>query len=201
MKYLAIDTSSKYVTVLANGTKTAALFDADCALQHSVLLMDKVEKAFGEAELTPQECDFFACVVGPGSFTGIRIGIATTKGFCLATGKKALPVTSFEVIAYHAESENVLAVIDAAHGFYYACGFDRAREITYAPAYVSEAEVKRLSERYTVWGFEALPFPYRKADMADGLKRAVERKCKTGQGPLEALYLRRSQAEENLKTR
>lgn len=201
MNVLAIDTSSKYLTVWAQRGETRCLLhDRDCALQHSVLLMDKVDEAFRTAALTPQACDAFACVVGPGSFTGIRIGISTVKGFCLATGKRGIPVTSFEVIAYHAESENVLAVIDAAHGCYYVCGYNAAREVTYAPAYVPAAEVERLAERYTVWGFEDLPFPHRKADMADGLVRAVTALW-TREQPLAALYLRKSQAEENLKSK
>ena len=80
--YLALDTSSRYLTVLAvKGEKKVLRHSADCAMQHSVRLMGEVEAALEEAGLTPAECDFFAAVTGPGSFTGIRIGIATAKGF------------------------------------------------------------------------------------------------------------------------
>ncbi|MGN0822516.1 MAG: tRNA (adenosine(37)-N6)-threonylcarbamoyltransferase complex dimerization subunit type 1 TsaB, partial [Candidatus Gallimonas sp.] len=91
MNFLAIDTSGKHLTVLAQkGEKTVSLFERDCALRHSVLVMDKIDEALSRADLRPAECDFFAAVVGPGSFTGIRIGISTVKGLCLACGKPAL---------------------------------------------------------------------------------------------------------------
>ena len=58
--------------------------------------------------MTLGDCDFFAAVVGAGSFTGIRIGISAVKGFCAATGKPALPITSFDVAAYNTiDSEDV----------------------------------------------------------------------------------------------
>ena len=74
----------------------------DCAMRHSVRLMGAIDGVLKEAKLSLDECDFFSAVVGAGSFTGIRIGIATAKGFCLAEGKPSLPVTSFDVAAYNA---------------------------------------------------------------------------------------------------
>lgn len=87
--FIAIDTSSRYLTVVAQkGERFVLRHLPECAMQHSVILMDEIDKALDELSLTPAECDFFAAVVGPGSFTGIRIGIAAVKGFALATGKK-----------------------------------------------------------------------------------------------------------------
>ena len=73
MNYLAIDTSSKYLTVIAcrEGTESV-VFASDCALQHSVRLMDAIENAMAQANLGVSDCDFFCAVTGPGSFTGIR---------------------------------------------------------------------------------------------------------------------------------
>ena len=90
--FLAIDTSSKYMTVLAaKDGKTFVSYVPDCAMRHSMLLMGEIDKVLSEAELSLNDCDFFSAVVGAGSFTGIRIGISTIKGFCLAAGKPSLP--------------------------------------------------------------------------------------------------------------
>ena len=124
--FLAIDTSSKYMTVLAaKDGKTFVSYVPDCAMRHSMLLMGEIDKVLSEAELSLNDCDFFSAVVGAGSFTGIRIGISTIKGFCLAAGKPSLPVTSFAVAAYNAiDGERPLCLVDALHGNCYVCGFD-----------------------------------------------------------------------------
>ena len=95
--FLAVDTSSRYLTVLAvKDGKPFLRHLPDCAMRHSVMLMDEIDKTLTQAGLTPAECGFFCAVTGPGSFTGIRIGISAMKGFALGTGKKLKPVTSFD---------------------------------------------------------------------------------------------------------
>lgn len=195
-KYLAIDTSSRYLTVLAvNGGKKVLRHIPDCAMQHSVVLMDEIDKALKEASLTPGECDYFAAVTGPGSFTGIRIGIATVKGFALATGKQLKSVTAFELIAYNVNSEKpFLVAVDAAHGHYYISGYEHGKA-DIQPCYLSHSEVAAL--KLPVYGFENLPFEnYEKLDVKACLERAVEM-CETSLD-MHALYVRKSQAEENL---
>ena len=196
--FLAVDTSSKYLTVLAvKGEKKVLRFLSDCALKHSVVLMDEVDKALKEASLTPEECDFFAAVTGPGSFTGIRIGISTVKGFAVATGKPLVSVTAFELLAYNVEDDNFYTVIDAAHSHYYVCGFDKNKEVILAPGYLSEEETQKKGNLY---GFEDLRLSnYKKLDIEKCLHPAVEAKSAHLSQRMEALYVRKSQAEENRK--
>ena len=81
MNFLAIDTANEYLTVIASKAgKAKVLFEPQCGMQHSVRLMGAVEEALAGADLPLGECDFFAAVTGPGSFTGIRIGISAAKG-------------------------------------------------------------------------------------------------------------------------
>ncbi|MFR1984318.1 MAG: tRNA (adenosine(37)-N6)-threonylcarbamoyltransferase complex dimerization subunit type 1 TsaB [Christensenellaceae bacterium] len=205
--FLAIDTSSKYMTVLAaKEGQTFFSHTPDCAMRHSVRLMGAIDGVLKEAKLSLDECDFFSAVVGAGSFTGIRIGIATAKGFCLAEGKPSLPVTSFDVAAYNAlDGERALALVDALHGNYYACGFDE-RKNKILPACLSLGEeVLRLIGRATFL-FHGGVAPVReaavrKADPVEGLKRALAALSKDAEnfGELSALYIRKSQAEENRK--
>lgn len=199
--FIAIDTSSRYLTVVAQKGKGFVLRHLpECAMQHSVILMDEIDKALDELSLTPAECDFFAAVVGPGSFTGIRIGIAAVKGFALATGKKLLAITSFDLLAYNAVDEKFCAVIDAGRGSYYACGYavgaDGKKCVVLPPCYLSGADVSAL--KIPLYGFEDLPFEgYTKIDVKNCLRPAV---CANQAGladEIYALYVRKSQAEEN----
>ncbi len=194
--YLAVDTSSKYMTVLAvKGGKRVLKYKKECAMQHSVLLMPEIDSALKEAGLTPQECDFFAAVTGPGSFTGIRIGISTVKGLSVGADKPALGVTSFDLIAYNVKDENFCVVIDAAHAHYYVCGYLSCGNINMPPRYMSEEEVLALG--VPLYGFEELALAnYTKIDAGECLEKAVISAARKPFGQLHALYVRKSQAEE-----
>lgn len=193
--FLAIDTSSRYLTVVARkGENTVTRHLPDCAMQHSVILMGEIENAFAELNLKPSECDFFAAVTGPGSFTGIRIGIATAKGLALATGKPLKSVTAFDLIAYNVSVPEFYAVIDAAHSHYYVCGF-KGNKVTLPPCYMSKEQVSALGG--ALFGFENLCLDnYTALDIKDCLRPVAE--AAEVAGELHALYVRKSQAEENL---
>lgn len=198
MKFLAIDTSSKRLTVAARGEKTVLREAPDCAMQHSVRLMDEIDAALSEAGLSPAACDFFACVVGPGSFTGIRIGIATVKGLCTALGKPALAVTSFDCLAYAEKSGKKLALVDAGHGCFYGCGYDGV-EISSPAKYMSREETEALiAEGYAPVSAEELPIPSKLLPAGEGLLAAAEALSGNAApcAQLEAVYLRKSSAEE-----
>ncbi len=195
MKFLAIDTGAKKLTVAAKNGEEEVALSLDCAMQHSVRLFETIEEVLSRARLTLAELDFIACVVGPGSFTGIRIGISAVKGLCFAAEKPALVVTSFEEIAYDGEGKRI-AVVDAGHGYVYAEGFGVELTAGYYPfeevaAYALAAGARLLSAEYEGMGVE-------KTDAARGLLRAAEAKsgeCASSE-MLAALYLRRSAAEE-----
>lgn len=194
--YLAIDTSAGYLTVLAvKGENKVLKHIPDCAMQHSVILMDETDKVMDKAELDPCECDFFCAVTGPGSFTGIRIGIATAKGFALAAGKKLLGVTAFELAAYTVNSENFYAVVDAAHSHYYVCGFGKDKKVTLPPCYMPKNKVEALGA--PLYGFTDADLKnYTRLQPDKCLFAAVEAKKSSLTDDISALYVRKSQAEE-----
>ena len=194
--FLAVDTSSKYMTVLAVKDGRCVLrHKEECAMQHSVLLMPEVDEVLKEADLKLSECDFVCAVTGPGSFTGIRIGISTVKGLAVGADKPEAGVTSFDLIAYNVKDENFCVVIDAAHSHYYACGYARSGEVNIPPCYLSEDEV--LALRLPLYGFEQLNLKnYTKLNAGDCLEKAVLEISKKPFEKLHALYVRKSQAEE-----
>ena len=194
--YLAIDTSSRYLTVVAKkGENLIVRHLPDCAMKHSQIVMDEVEKGMAEANLPPRECDFFCAVTGPGSFTGIRIGISTVKGLAMGAGKPLLGITSFDLVAYNVNSENFCVVIDAAHSHFYVKGYGKG---AFSPAYLSLEEVQNLN--CPLYGFEDLPLNnYTKVDIKNCLPAAVEAAKGGLSADIAALYVRKSQAEEGRK--
>lgn len=213
MKFLAIDTANEYLCVVAyNDGKTACAFLPNCTMRHSTQLMAQVDKALSECDLTLPACDFFAAVVGAGSFTGIRIGVSAAKGFCLACEKPSIPVTSFEVAAYNAlgQDAKTLCLVDALHDAYYVCGFDEEKRVIYPPAYLTEDQVLALKqEGYALralrasdeWSIGiAKKTSVQACDPARGLLAAVLAKAEKGEfGALDAVYVRKSSAEINLE--
>ncbi|MDE7157970.1 MAG: tRNA (adenosine(37)-N6)-threonylcarbamoyltransferase complex dimerization subunit type 1 TsaB [Clostridiales bacterium] len=203
MNFLAIDTSGKRLTVVAcKNDKKYSSEICDCLHAHSVRLMEEIENVLHQAELTPAECDFFCAVVGAGSFTGIRIGISTVKGLCLACGKPALAVTSFDTLAYAERNGKTLALVDAGRGFYYACAYGEDGEEKISPRYLSTEEVTAIiNEGYTPVSGEPLSLATKQVNPAEGLFHAAAKKHKetAPAQTLAALYLRKSSAEENAK--
>lgn len=197
------------VVARKNG-ETFSAFLPDCAMSHSVLLMETVDNLLKRADMRLDECDFFAATVGAGSFTGIRIGISAVKGFALAMGKPTLGVTSFDTLAYNAidgsewKSGKILCLINALHDCYYACGYEKG-EVVYAPAFLTEAEVLELAERgFSLVAGEELPIASKASvkivSPLVGLQNAVSvlSQKENAFGELAALYVRKSSAEMNL---
>jgi len=201
--FLAVDTSSRHLTVVAcKGDKKTINHIPDCAMNHSVVLMDEIDRALNQAGLTPAECDFFAAVTGPGSFTGIRIGISCVKGYATALNKRAVGVTAFDMLSYNVNSGcDYLVAVDAAHGNFYVCGYAADGACNLQPCCLSLQAVEELKR--PVYGFEELPFNgYTRLNVSECLYPAVLAKiAEGGEGGLFALYVKRSQAEEERAAR
>ena len=132
MKILAIDTSSKICSV-------AVLEDKDVIIEkhiedtktHSEKLMPIIDEILKECNLELKDFDLFACGIGPGSFTGVRIGVSTIKAFCDVTGIPVVGVNSLESLAYNTfdtniydKTEIICSIIDAKNDNVY-CGIYR----------------------------------------------------------------------------
>ena len=200
MNYLAIDTANKNLTVIiCKDGNIYKYYDEECGVNHSVELMPRVEELATKVGFDFKSADFFACVTGAGSFTGIRIGVATIKAMCFAFNKPCLAITSFDALAYNKSDGKILAIIDAKHDGYYVCGYDNG-VVDLAPSYVCGEEVKKLSESYKLVSTTSIPVADSEiVSISDGLIKAIERKMDSLTFDTEALtplYVRKSQAEE-----
>ena len=199
MNYLAIDTSGNHLTVIAkNGENTCTHFEENCGVKHSTALMPAVESVLEEAKLELKDLDFIACVVGAGSFTGIRIGVATVKALCFALSIPALAITSFDTLSFNETGER-FAVIDAGHNGYYVCGYDKDDSVIFPPEYMLEDDLKKVIESKKVVSYTDIErVGAKKVNAKDGLVLAIEKKKGSLISPdeLSPLYCRKSQAEE-----
>lgn len=209
IRILCLDTSAKSLTVgiagIENGVRYAdGVYLPDCGLTHSEIMMREVDRGLSERGLTLEDFDAFASVVGPGSFTGIRIGVTTVRALCQALGKKCLAVNSLERLAYHADSGRICAV-DAMHGKLYCAVYGEDGGEIAAPFVCERDSFGEVTVRYpySVFADFALEGAFACEDplrcLCDcALDKAIAEKW-IDYRELQPLYLRNSQAEETLR--
>ena len=124
MNILAIDTSTDYLSLaILKDDRPAAKFHKKADRRHSILLVPMIGKLVKKAKLNIGKIDCFAISVGPGSFTGLRIGVTVVKGLAYALKKKIVAVPTLDVIADNAKSFKgvICPVLDARKNKVYAC--------------------------------------------------------------------------------
>ncbi len=201
MKCLAIDTSGDHLTVaLIDGESVVYEFCQDTGLRHSISLMSYIEKVLDKVGVKISDIDVYSCVIGPGSFTGIRIGVSTVKAFSYANDKPVLPVTSFDVLEYNKPCGKNIAVIDARHDNYYALIYEDNVAVK-EPSFITKEEIIKLKGEYDVLSSVDSDITTVKCDLLNGLVNAVKDKLNTSITDRESLiplYVKKSQAEEGL---
>lgn len=108
MKILSIDTASNVcgVSILENNELICKL-DTNTGRTHSENLMPMIQNTFDKTGLTLKDIELIVCDIGPGSFTGIRIGVATAKAFLDSLQIPCIGVSSLEVLAYNIVKESI----------------------------------------------------------------------------------------------
>ena len=124
---LALDTSTSLATIaIAVGEKVAAesTFNTDRTL--SARLIPEIERLLALAGVDIADIDLFAASIGPGSFTGVRGGVATIQGLALAGGKPCVGFSSLTLLAmnFPLAAHPVCALLDARKSEVYAALFD-----------------------------------------------------------------------------
>lgn len=116
MKILALDTSSASGSIaVLSGQKLLAEVTIGNVGKHSDWLMPSIDSLLKDLNISINEIDIFAVDIGPGSFTGLRIGISTIKGLAWPLGKKIVGVSTLEALALNlrASGVTVCPILDA----------------------------------------------------------------------------------------
>ncbi len=139
MRCLFIDTSSNYLSLalISNGqvlTKKVC----KASLEHSKYGMLGIEEIYKKTSLKPDDIDKIFIVNGPGSWTGIRIGVTLAKVYAWALQKEIIPVSSLKAYALsYSGYDYYLSVIDARRGYVYAGIYDHKYEEILLEQYIS----------------------------------------------------------------
>lgn len=124
LKILGIDTSSRVLSI-AFGKDDSIAIEENHLLDkmHSSFLIPKIKGLLDKAGVSIEEVDGFIVGLGPGSFTGLRIGVSAVKGFGIAMKKPCIGIPSIDCIAMNADGKSALVVpiIDAKRNQVY-CG-------------------------------------------------------------------------------
>lgn len=128
MKVLSIDTSTMIGGVAVMDEKSGLLAEVRAKVKtgHSGRLMPEIEEALKRASLSITEVDAICVTTGPGSFTGLRIGLSTAKGLSYSTGLPIVTVPTLEALAWNFPNFHcpVCPVLDARKKEVYAAVFD-----------------------------------------------------------------------------
>ena len=227
MKILSLDSSSvtASVSVTENGMIIAEGF-VNNGLTHSQTLMPLVQETLDKSGVLIKDIDLFAVTHGPGSFTGVRIGIASVKGMADALGKPCIPVSSLEAATepFRDSGAYVCAVMDARCSQVYTASFYEGRRLCEDRAiYIDQLgeELKQAGHKIILTGdgaalcYEKLKDTVPNLSAADENIRYIhassigfiaERKINNGENTVKSkelipFYLRLPQAERELQNK
>ena len=127
---IALSTAFKKALIGVSVNEKRDTFELDSTCKHSENLLLSLDALLDKMDISIDQNDCFGVVVGPGSFTGVRIAISLVKGL-LAGGRneKIVTLTTFELMAYtyinqYQPKENFVCIIDALSDLYFVCEFD-----------------------------------------------------------------------------
>jgi tRNA threonylcarbamoyladenosine biosynthesis protein TsaB len=221
MKILAIETSTMLGGVaIADEKGLIAETRLNVKSTHSERLMATIDEQLRQSDLVLGDIDVFAVASGPGSFTGLRIGLSTAKGLCYATGKPLVMVPTLEAFArsFPFSKHPVCVMLDARRGEVYAAVFqwdggfvklldevsaapeDLFRDVASPVVLAGEGALVYRERLVAVLGERAMFAPLEKmvpspADVAMlGLEKALQGEF-TDASSAEPFYIRKSEAE------
>lgn len=120
---------------------------------HSEVVLPLIKEVMDESNSAQNDIDYYACTVGPGSFTGIRIGVSTIKGMAVVTNKPAIEISSTEALARSVDAINansdtyLLACFDARNKRVFASVFDsQMNQVVEENAFAAEDLITKMFE-------------------------------------------------------
>ncbi len=120
MKILGIDTSTKFLCLGVYDEGRIYQYNLECGRKISSLLTPTIKRVVEALNWQASDIDYFACGLGPGSFTGLRIAVATIKGMAWSLNKPLLGISSLDILAKNAAADAVvIPAIDAKRNLIY----------------------------------------------------------------------------------
>lgn len=207
---IAISTAFKKALIGIKINDSVGFRELDSNCKHSENILLNINELLEELNFTLEDNDCYSVVVGPGSFTGLRIGISLIKGFLAGGGKKNIvTLTTNELMAYtylkdRQLSDEFYTVIDALSGMYFVCKFSSFGEKIGEERLVQKDELETLNGIKVGLQEESVEAVDYYVDItASQLLELSLKKQNEGEfirpEMLAPLYIRKSQAEVNLE--
>lgn len=217
MLVLAIDSTSDAATaaVVSDGALLCE-YTQNQKKTHSVKLLPLIEGMLKDMDLSLTDIDVFACGIGPGSFTGVRIGAATIRSFCDSLKKPAVAVTSLEALYNNVNSFDgtVISLVFARENECYTAVYEDGKE-TLSPTVMTVDDIINIAkDKKCLFVGDGATANYEKLSVVSGASFASGRhniisaaaiaeiaykKAESGETGtscvISPLYLRKSQAE------
>ena len=141
-RIILIETSTALCSVaLAEEGNIVAYRESSAPKAHASLTAVFIQEMLSERGLTMADCDAVCVSMGPGSYTGLRVGVSTAKGLCFGSGKPLLAVGTLDTLVAQAESDArfIIPMVDARRMEVYTAVFENGKQLTEtAPAIIDE---------------------------------------------------------------
>lgn len=149
MRILFIDTSDADVSIaVISGQKVLASITETIPNAHSIYTVSFLDKVIKDANLVPSDIEKILVVTGPGSFTGVRIGVTIAKTYAYLLNIDIICVSSLKILALSLEHDFCLSLIDARHDNYYIGLYDKNNEEVIAEEFNTKNRVLELIDKY-----------------------------------------------------
>lgn len=147
---LFIDTSLENVSIcIVRDNKILSEITKSIPNMHSIYVTKFVKDALDEANIDANNIDNIMVVTGPGSFTGLRIGVTIAKTYGYLIKKNITPVSSLKILAISAhKKENVMSIIKANKSHYYAGIYNENMDIIYNEEFMDANKIDELIKKY-----------------------------------------------------
>ena len=205
MRCLYLDTSSSFLySGIISDDKLVSEIKAKMDNDLSKITLYKIEEMFKSVSLKPKDIDKIIVVNGPGSFTGIRVGITIAKTYAWGLKKSITTISSLEAMAISSTSNTYkVPLIDARRGYVYAAIYDKDNNVVMEPAHIKlenlEEEIKKLDSDITVITNDDVEINYTKEKYNPNILEIVKKfKSKKEINPhiVNPEYLKLTEAEE-----
>ncbi len=205
---IAISTAYKeaLIGIKIKDKEICTTLDSNC--KHSENLLKTIDEKLSEINYSFKDNKTMAVVIGPGSFTGLRISISLIKGLYCGSPFKIVPITTFELLAYsyvkhNSPKEDFCCIINALSGYFYKCCFNKNGEKIGQEELIDSSQLKEI--KIDIVGLkEDELFDQTISPTAEELLQLALIKEKNDEflsdlNNLIPLYLRKSQAEDDLE--
>ena len=224
MKILAIDTSALTATAaILSEDRLIGEISTTTKLTHSQTIMPMIDELLKKVSIDITDIDLFACSEGPGSFTGLRIGIGTIKGLAYGLGKPVVGVSTLEALAHNIDVTDLVIcpIMDARRGQVYnglykyndgrltcieeprALSIEElCQELTERTIFVGDGVNVHKEKIKALLGNKAVfASPQNLLQRAGSVAYAAQKKESVSAEDLTAVYLRKPQAEREREER